>query len=90
MELKDTISLMQSADFKERFKAEYFQLKIRRSGLKNMLDKWKNGTLEFEPKCPFHLLQKQLLVMDEYLEVLEERAKIEDIKLHGDHLIRDI
>ena len=82
MELKDTISLMQSGDFKERFKAEYFQLKIRRSGLKNMLDKWKNGTLEFEPKCPFHLLQKQLLVMDEYLEVLEECAKIEGIDLN--------
>lgn len=82
MELKDTILLMQSEDFKERFKAEYYQLKIRRSGLKNMLDKWKNGTLEFEPKCPFHLLQKQLLVMDEYLEVLEERAKIEGIDLN--------
>lgn len=82
MELKDTISLMQSADFKERFKAEYYQLKIRRSGLKNMLDKWKNGVLEFEPNCPFHLLQKQLLVMDEYLEVLEERAKIEGIDLN--------
>lgn len=81
MELKDTILLMQSADFKERFKAEYFQLKIRRSGLKNMLEKWKNGSLEFEPKCPFHLLQKQLLVMDEYLEVLEERAKIEGVDL---------
>ncbi len=76
MELKDTISLMQSADFKERFKAEYFQLKIRRSGLKNMLEKWKNGTLEF------HLFQKQLLVMDEYLEVLEERAKYEGIDLN--------
>ena len=90
MELKDTMLLMQSGDFKERFKAEYFQLKIRRSGLKNMLDKWKNGTLEFVPMCPFHLLQKQLLVMDEYLEVLEERAKIEDINLHCDHIVRDI
>lgn len=82
MELKDTITLMQSADFKERFKAEYFQLKIRRSGLKNMLDKWKNGTLDFEPMGPFHLLRKQLLVMDEYLEVLEERAKIEGVDLN--------
>ena len=90
MELENTLNMMVSEDLKQRFKVEYFQLKIRRSGLKNMLDKWKNGTLEFEPKCPFHLLQKQLLVMDEYLEVLEERAKIEDIKLHGDDLIRDI
>ena len=90
MELENTIKMMVSDVFKQRFKAEYFQLKIRRSSLKNMLDKWKNGTLEFEPKCPFHLLQKQLLVMDEYLEVLEERAKYEDINLHCDHIVKDI
>ena len=29
MELKDTIELMQSADYKDRFKAEYFQAVIR-------------------------------------------------------------
>ena len=29
MELKDTIELMQSDDYKERFKAEYYQVKIR-------------------------------------------------------------
>lgn len=90
MELENTLKMMVSDDFKQRFKAEYFQLKIRRSGLKNLLEKWKNGSLEFEPKCPFHLLQKQLLVMDEYLEVLEERAKYEDINLHCDHIARDI
>lgn len=28
MELKDTIELMQSEDYKERFKAEYYQVKI--------------------------------------------------------------
>ena len=87
MELENTIKTerFQSEYFqvkKKRFQAEYFQLKIRRSDLKNTLDKWKNGTLEFEPKCPFHLLQKQLLVMDEYLEVLEERAKIEGVDLN--------
>lgn len=89
MDLENTIEMMHG-DFKERFKAEYYQLKIRRSKLKNMLDKWKNGVLEFEPKCPFHLLYKQLLAMDEYLEVLEERAKIEDVNLHCDHTVRDI
>ena len=81
MNLENTVKIMTSNDFKERFIAEYYQLKIRRSGLKNMLDKWKNGVLEFEPKCPFHLLHKQLLAMDEYLAVLEERAKIEGIDL---------
>ena len=29
MELKDTIEMMVSVDYKERFKAEYLQLKIR-------------------------------------------------------------
>ena len=34
MKLQDTIELMNSSDFKDRFKAEYYQLKIRRDGLK--------------------------------------------------------
>ena len=29
MELKDTIDLMTSDDYKDRFKAEYYQTKIR-------------------------------------------------------------
>lgn len=29
MELRDTAEMMNSADYKERFKAEYYQLKIR-------------------------------------------------------------
>lgn len=28
-ELKDTIELMNSSDYKDRFKAEYYQLEIR-------------------------------------------------------------
>ena len=38
MELKDTIVMMTSSDFKERFRAEYFQLNNRIEGLSNMLD----------------------------------------------------
>ena len=30
MELKDTIKLMESDDYKDRLKAEYYQVKIRR------------------------------------------------------------
>ena len=37
MELKDTIELMQSNDYIDRFKAEYLQLKIRMEGLSSML-----------------------------------------------------
>lgn len=43
MELKDTATLMVSSYYKERFKAEYYQLKIRLEKLKCMLQKWGNG-----------------------------------------------
>lgn len=43
MELKDTATLMVSSNYKERFKAEYYQLKIRLEKLKCMLQKWDNG-----------------------------------------------
>lgn len=50
--LKDTVDLMNSEDYKERFLAEYKQLTIRYTGLKNMLYKWDRGELNFEPTCP--------------------------------------
>lgn len=33
MKLKDTIKLMESDDYKDRFKAEYYQVKIRKEKL---------------------------------------------------------
>ncbi len=36
MQLSDTIDLMQSEDYKDRFKAEYLQTKIRYEKLKNL------------------------------------------------------
>lgn len=80
-DLQDTISLMNSGDFKERFQAEYFQLKIRYTGLKAMLEKYKAGTLAFQPKCSYELFLTQLIYMEGYMKVLEERANIEDIEL---------
>ena len=72
---------MNSSDFKDRFKAEYYQLKIRRDGLKEMLKKYKEGTLEFTPNCDYDLLHTQLVYMEGYMVVLETRAEIENIKL---------
>ena len=40
MELRDTVDMMNSEDYKERFKAEYYQTVIRYGKLKNMLDRW--------------------------------------------------
>ena len=77
MELKETIELMQSSDYKDRFKAEYMQLKNRYEGLKRMIDNWDNGTLSFTPTCPRATYNFQLRAMKDYLDILEVRAKIE-------------
>ena len=79
MTLLDTIEMMKSDDFKERFKAEYYQLKIRLNSLAQMLLKY--DELNFKPKCSFDLLNGQLKVMELYMEYLEERAEIENIEL---------
>ena len=81
MELKDTISLMNSEDYKERFKAEYYQTKIRYDKLHKMLIKCEAGTLNFEPSCPPEILEKQACFMGNYLKTLEIRAEIEKIEL---------
>lgn len=80
-ELKDTIELMTSDDYKDRFKAEYYQLKIRLTKLKIMLSKWDNNELEFTPTCPRAMYDTQIYGMEQYITVLEERAQIEGIDL---------
>lgn len=81
MKLKETIFLMINEDYKERFRAEYFQLKNRIEGLHNMLVKYANGTLNFTPSCSYELLSSQYNAMVGYQICLEERAKIENIDL---------
>ena len=81
MKLQDTIELMNSKDFKDRAKAEYYQLKIRHEGLARMLKGYREGTLDFKPKCSYELLHKQLVFMRAYMEALDVRADIENIEL---------
>lgn len=81
MELKDTIELMNSSDYKERFKAEYYQTKIRYEKLHETVIKYEAGTLIFEPTCSIELLKAQKSAMGQYLYNLEVRAQIENIKL---------
>lgn len=75
--------MMTSPNYKDRFKGEYLQLRIRIKGLKTMLEKYKAGTLPFKPTCSYELLTKQLNTMELYVMCLEERAKIEDIDLEN-------
>lgn len=81
MELRDTVDLMLSDDYTERFVAEYHQVKGRRDALSAMLVKWDAGTLGFEPACPKSLLLQQKRHMDDYLHVLEVRAELEEVEL---------
>lgn len=81
MELKDTIKMMNSDDYKERFVAEYQQTKIRYNKLHNMLVKAEAGRLNFTPTCPLNLLLHQQAAMGEYLYCLEVRAQIEGVEL---------
>ena len=81
MQFKDTVEMMNSEDYKERFKAEYYQLLIRLDGLTSMLIKWKNNMLDFEPKCSKETLENQLIFMQGYMAILRLRAEIEEIDL---------
>ena len=81
MELKDTVEMMVSEDYKERYKAEYYQLKIRCEKLDAMLKKYDEGTLEFTLNCPVELLRQQLDYMMNYKSILEQRASYEQVIL---------
>lgn len=79
--LKDTVKLMTSFDYRERFIAEYEQLVIRYKGLRNTLDKWDRSELDFTLICPRSTYNLQLKAMEDYIAVLEARAVMEGIVL---------
>lgn len=81
MRLNETSDMMNSDDYKKRFQAEYYQLKIRLDGLNSMLDRWDKGELNFNPICPKSLLESQFEIMEKYVEILEARAKLEKVEL---------
>ena len=85
MELKETIELMCSSDYKDRFIAEYHQVKIRYEKLKNFCNKIEVETMlgkeVTKHDCPLELLREQQKYMGLYLSVLEKRALIENIVL---------
>lgn len=80
-DLNKTIELMKSKDYKDRFKAEYYQTKIRYTKLHDMLVKYEACKLDFTPTCSIDLLKEQAKYMGQYLYCLEIRAVIEGITL---------
>lgn len=81
MELRDTVEMMNSADYKERFRAEYQQVIIRYQKLKSMLEKWDKGELKFSPTCPRNTYNMQITAMTDYIAVLEARTVMEGVEL---------
>lgn len=80
--LAKTAMLMNSSDYKDRFRAECIQLENRYYGLKKMVESWDNGTLPFTPTCPREIYDEQLAAMRTYMKVLTERAHIENIPIY--------
>lgn len=81
MKLSQTVEMMNSGDYKERFKAEYYQIKIRVVNLDNMLSKWDREQLGFIPTCPRSTYELQLKAMRDYKAILEMRAVMENIDI---------
>lgn len=81
MKLQDTVEMMNSADYKERFKGELYLLKLRIDVLSKMIEDYREGKLKFEPKCENVMLESQLFSKATYESVLKMRAEIEDIEL---------
>ena len=94
LSLNDTIELMQSDDYRDRFKAEYLQTRLRYNRLKKFNTKieaaYRTECVRPDEKkaempkhdCPYDLLRDQQRAMGEYLHILEVRAVIEGIDLN--------
>lgn len=80
MKLSDTVDLMNSADWKDRFIAEYIQLVIRMIKLEESL----NNLPEFmSDEIAKALLMKQYDAMQSYKLCLEKRAVLAEIDLNS-------
>jgi len=81
MELKDTIDLMTSSEWADRFKAEYLQTKIRYEKLHKMIVMREVGKQTFNTPIPLESWKEQAHHMGMYLYELEKQAAIHGIEL---------
>lgn len=84
--LKDTVELMNSNNYKERFKAEYWQLKLRYEKLRKFIQTQELAVsyptlADKKVDCYISLLCDQKFQMEQLLYILEQRAIVEDIDL---------
>ena len=77
--LENTVEMMLSDDYKERFIAEYQQLVNRKNKLQKVIREYDKNT--FESDCSIDLLIWQLKTMQMYEYILKRRAEVEGIEL---------
>ena len=82
MKLSDTIDLMNSTDWEDRFVAEYNQLVIRLNKLEDSLN---NPPKFINDEIAKALLMKQYDAMQLYKLCLEKRAVLAEIDLNPYH-----
>ena len=82
-QLNQTVDLMNSESYKERFIAEYAQIAIRTLRLERVLKSIEDKTCPkcFEPTCDIEILKTQYKAMNAYRATLIFRASIEEIEL---------
>lgn len=81
MELKDTIELMNSSDWKDRFVAEYLQTKIRYEKLHKLIVKREAGKSDFNTPISLESWKTQASHMGLYIFELEKQAVLHGIEL---------
>lgn len=81
MKLKDTIDLMTSDNWVDRFKAEYLQTKIRYEKLHRMIVSREVGKQTFNTPISLESWKEQAKHMGMYLYELEKQAAIHEIDL---------
>ena len=64
-------------NYKERLIQEHKELREKCEKLEIMLEKYRYGTLEFKPNCPYDILHEQYIYMMNYLSVLSYRVEVE-------------
>ena len=79
MKLEDTVEYMLSDNYKERLAAEYWQLKYRYKKLKKAVELHKAGNDTSKLTCIMPMYEAQLKCMEEYIEILENRALVDDV-----------
>ena len=89
-ELHETVALMTSADYKERFQAEFYQLETRYLKLKAMCDKWDKDELDFVPTCPRKVYTVQLEYMLGYIAILIHTLEGDMTAEINDYIIKGI